>query len=268
MDASELYLTHRALIDRTIASVCRRNHASHADTEDFASATHLHLIDQDYAVLRAYQGRAEISAFLHAVIRRLFQDWRNAHWGRWRPSAAVRRAGPVAMQLETLLVRDKRPLHEAIEVLRTNHGVTESVAELEAMAATFPPRVMRSFTTVDDLAAVAVSEDSSAEYASASAGLDRREAEVTAVRVAAVLDDVMASLPAQDQLILKMRFQNGAAISTISRVLGLEQQPLYRRVDRLLAAVRAGLERAGVSADDARDVIHRRGFDVLEGGRP
>lgn len=265
LDASDLYLSHRPLIDRTIESICRRSHVSHADRDDFKSATHLHLIDRDYAVLRAYEGRAEIAVFLHAVIRRLFQDWRNANWGRWRPSEAVRREGPVAVQLETLLVRDKRPLHEAIEVLRTNHGVVESAAELEAMASKFPPRAMRAFVTADALESMA--DRSASEYASASAGIDAEEVMSAAGKVSAALNAVLAELPPQDQLILRMRFENGAPISTISRVLGLDQPPLYRRVDRLLGAVRSKLETAGVTAGEARDVLHRRGFDLLEGGR-
>lgn len=262
VDPSTLYLTHRALIDRTIASVCRRSHVSRADADDFASATHLHLIDQDYAVLRAYQGRADIAGFLHAVIRRLFQDWRNANWGRWRPSACARRQGAVAMLLETLLVRDRRPLHEAIDVLRTNHGVTESSETLEAMAASFPPRAMRTFVTADVLADRAADEMD--EAGSAAARVDRQEVEASADRVSAALDDVLAALPVQDQVILRMRFENGAAISTISRVLGLEQQPLYRRVERLLAGLRAALEHRGVDAAEVRDVIHRRGFELVE----
>lgn len=265
VDASDLYLSQRPLIDRTIESICRRNHVSHADRDDFRSATHLHLIDHDYAVLRAYEGRAEIAAFLHAVIRRLFQDWRNAHWGRWRPSESVRRGGPLAVQLETLLVRDKRPLHEAIEVLRTNHGVAESAADLERMAAKFPARVMRAFVTADVLESTA--DQSASEYASASARVDAEEAASVAGKVTAALNAVLAELPPQDQLILRMRFENGAAISTISRVLGLEQPPLYRRVDRLLGAVRARLEKAGVTAGDAREVLHQRGFELIEGGR-
>jgi len=261
-DASELYLRHRDEIDRAVTAVCRRNHVSHADADDFRSVTHLHVIDHDYAVLRAYQGRAEIGAFLHAVVRRLFQDWRNATWGRWRPSIAARREGAVAMLLETVLVRDKRPMQEAIEVLRTNHGVTTSPADLELMAARFPVRAPRALTSLTDVTEPA--DESATEFSSASASLDRREAESSAERVGAELDRILNALPPQDQLILRMRFESGAPISTISRVLGLPQPPLYRRVDRLLAAVRASLEAAGVDADAARDVIHRRGFHLIE----
>lgn len=265
VDARELYLANRELIDRTATSIARRNHVSHADAEDFRSLTHVHLIDDDYAVLRAYEGRAEVGAFLHAVIRRLFQDWRNANWGRWRPSAEARRQGPIAMQLETLLVRDRRPLHEAVEVLRTNHGVVLTVAELDVMAAAFPPRTMRSFTTADVLDDAA--DQSASEFSSASSLVDDEDAAAGARRVSAALSLAMSELPPQDQLILRMRFENGAAISVISRVLGLEQQPLYRRVERLLTSVRSRLEEAGVGADEARDVMHRRGFELLEGGR-
>lgn len=264
-DPRELYVSHRALIDRTIASVSRRNHVSYADTDDFRSIAHMHLIEDDYAVLRAYQGRADIAAFLYAVIRRVFQDWRNANWGRWRPSASVKRDGPVAVQLETLLVRDKRPLHEAIEVLRTNCGVTLSSAELEAMAATFPPRAMRTHVPDDALSATA--NESPTEYASASAIVDRAETAATAARISAALESALSQLLPQDRLILQMRFANGAPISTISRVLGLDQQPLYRRVERLRSALRAQLETAGVGADDARGVLDRGGFDILDGGR-
>jgi RNA polymerase sigma factor (sigma-70 family) len=264
-DASELYLSHRALIDQTINAVSRRNRVSYADTEDFRSIAHMHVIDDDYAVLRAYQGRADIAAFLHAVIRRLFQDWRNANWGRWRPSASVRRDGAVAIQLETLLVRDRRPLHEAIETLRTNCGVTMSPAELEALAATFPARAMRRFVTEDELGATP--NDSASEYASASAGVDRAESASAAEKISTALAAALDGLPPQDQLILRMRFENNAPVSTISRVLGLDQQPLYRRLDRLRARLRATLEQAGVGADEARDALQRGGFDLLEGGR-
>lgn len=257
-----MYLAHRALIERTAEAICRRSHVSAADAEDFASVTHVHLIDRDYAILRAYRGQAEIGAFLHAVIRRLFQDWRNAQWGRWRPSTAARRLGPVAIQLETLLMRDQRPLREAIEVLRTNHGVTETSEALTAMASAFPSRTMRRFTSMDD--APEAIDESAGEYASAAAVVELGETRAATARVATALDDVLRALPHQDQLILRMRFENGAAISTISRVLGVEQQPLYRRVDRLLAAVRTSLEQSGVSPADAREVVDRRGFDLLE----
>lgn len=249
MTVEALYLQHRALIDRTVDQVCRRHHVKPADLDDFRSVTHLHIIDKDYAVLRAYQGRAEIAAFLQAVVRRLFQDWRNATWGRWRPSAAARREGPVAVQLEMLAGRDRRPIGEAIEMLRTNHGVAETTAELEALAARLPLRPVRSFTSDD---ALAVMPD-----AAERARPDAAFADEDIARVSAALDAALAALPPDDRLLLRMRFEGDAPVSRISRVLGVPQHPLYRRLDRLLREMRASLERDGVTESAANDVIGR-----------
>jgi len=78
-----VYLANRALIDRMASMICRRNRTTAADADDFRSAVHLHFVQHDYAVLRAYSGRGDLGGFLLAVIRRLFQDWRNANWGRF-----------------------------------------------------------------------------------------------------------------------------------------------------------------------------------------
>jgi RNA polymerase sigma factor (sigma-70 family) len=259
VDVEDLYLANRALIDRTISSISRRGHASEADAADFASATHLHLIDNGYAVLRAFRGRSELGAYLQAVIRRFFQDWRNANWGRWRPSAAVRRMGPIAMQLETLLVRDALSLEQAIEVMRTNHGVTLTAGELRTMASAFPPREMRTFVSDTIL------EEASAPGAGAESLIEDREAAAAARRISDVLDELMSSLTPDDQLILKLRFEDGVKVPAISRALGVEITSVYRRLERLLATLRSSLERAGISAGDARELIALRGMDLIDG---
>src|SRR5688572_7302088 len=144
----EIYLANADLIERTLAWTCRRHSLFGADAEDFSSTARLHLIEDDYAVLRRFQERSSLSSYLIVVISRQFQDWRNARWGKWRPSAEAKRLGEFAVRLETLLVRDGLSLDEAYEVLRTRYQVTQSRAELEALAARFPIRHKRSF--VDD----------------------------------------------------------------------------------------------------------------------
>jgi DNA-directed RNA polymerase specialized sigma24 family protein len=44
-----------------------------------------------------------------------------------------------------------------------------------------------------------------------------------------------------------MRYWEGTSVADIARALGLPQKPLYRRLERALAALRAALEAAGVS---------------------
>jgi hypothetical protein len=194
------------------------------------------------------------------VITRQFQDWRNARWGKWRPSAEARRLGDVAVRLETLTVRDGLSLDEAHELLRTRYQVTESRAELESLAVRFPRRYKRSF--VDDAAVDAMAAPIGTGEDEVMAG----EAAAAAQRAADSLASAMRLLPPQDRLILRMRFEENASISDIARALRLEAKPLYRHLDKVLAALRRSLEAAGLTASDVAAAWSRRGFDALESG--
>ena len=87
MPSPEVYLANRELIDDAITAVCRRRRLPPDEADDFGSEARLHLIKDDYAVLRAFQERSSLRTYLFAVLSHLFLDWRNARWGKWRPSA-------------------------------------------------------------------------------------------------------------------------------------------------------------------------------------
>lgn len=254
MSSPEIYLAHRELIEDAIAAVCRRRRLAPEEAEEFASDARLHLIKDDYAVLRAFQGRSSFRTFAIAVLSHLFLDWRNARWGKWRPSAEAKRLGPVAVTLETLTARDRLSFEEACETLRTNHGVTATRAELETIAVRFPARVRRSFTQDDAL------EERAAESGQADAEVMRASAAATAAHARAVLSEAVSELEAQDRLILEMRYTDGHRVQDIARLLDLEPKPLYRRIERVLSGLRDDLERRGVTAAEAIDAIERQGF--------
>ena len=83
-----------------------------------------------------------------------------------------------------------------------------------------------------------VSEDDAAEVASpgptADDNLVMAERDFLAKRVQTALDRARQALPPMDRLILKMRFEDRAAVSDIARALHIEQRPLYRTLERLL----------------------------------
>jgi RNA polymerase sigma factor (sigma-70 family) len=252
--SERLYLSQRELIERAIAAVCRRHQLSGADADDFASVVRLHLIEDNCAVLRRFQGRSTLRTYLIAVITHCFQDFRNARWGKWRPSVEARRLGPLAVHLETLMVRDGLTFDEAFETLRTNLQVTESRETLEQLTLRFPSRTGRRFVPIDTL------DDHPSVDPDGDASLRRRETAGIARKTSAALARAMAQLPAQDQLVLRMRFADDCSVADISRMLQLDQKPLYRHIDQLLAALRASLEAAGVSAAVAAELV-ARGFD-------
>jgi RNA polymerase sigma factor for flagellar operon FliA len=256
------YLENQQAIDRAIGFVCRRHHLPHEDAREFSQDVSAHLLEDDRAVLRAFDRRSSVQTFLIAVVIHLYQDWRNAKWGKWRPSAEARRTGEVAVLLETCLVRDKLAMDQAVETLRTNHGVTESREVLEQMAARFPSRPGRTFVSEEVLAERAATTNG------AEAGLDAERARRTAGRAGGALDAALKILPGEDQLILRMRYHDGRTVAEIARTLKLDQKPLYGRIERLRVGLRRTLESSGIEAQDMRDVLEHRGFDAPEPAIP
>lgn len=256
--SQEIYLAHADLIERALASVCRRHRLHGPDAEDFSSAARLHLIDNDYAVLRQFQGRCSLPSFLIVVITRQFQDWRNARWGKWRPSAAAKRLGDTAVQLETMTVRDGLTLDEAYELLRTHHRIPHTREGIEALAARFPTRHKKAFVNDD------VIETIRAKTPTAEDEVVAREAAAAAQRASDALASALRQLPAQDRLILRMRFRDNCPIADIARALRIEAKPLYRRIERALAILREVLEAGGLTAEDLTIAWSERGFDFLD----
>lgn len=260
MGSHDIYIAHRDVIERALVFVCRRHRLPPVDAEDFSSTCRLHLMDDDYAVIRAYQGRSSLQTYLVTVVTHFFQDWRNARWGKWRPSAEAKRLGPLAVRLETMLLRDGLTLDQAYETLRTNFNLAESRQAVEALAARFPHRTGRTF----------VSEEAVIEKAAidsrADAPLKQAEAAAAARQSGAVLAMAVARLAPQDRLVLRMRFEDGCSVADIARALQLEQKPLYRRLERMLGELREALEAAGLTRDTAVGVLDQRGFDLATTG--
>ena len=258
VDLEAIYLANRTAIEQAIRNVCRRQRLSAADGEEFASVVHLRLITDEYAVLRKFEGRSSLRTYLITVVTHVYLDWRNARWGKWRPSEGAKRKGALAVQLERLLTRDGLGFEEACEVLRTNHGVTETRESLETVAAALTPRAPRRF----------VAEDTLNDYPDTAgfpdAVLEQREAAAAARGAVALLSEATARLPPEDHLILKMRFHDGFSIADIARFLNLDQKGLYRRIDRLLADLRTSLQGAGLTDESAMFAIEQGGFAVID----
>lgn len=235
-------------------AISRRYHLSESDREDFSSAAHIHVVHDDYRVLRAFEGRCPLEVYLAAVVRSVFQEWRNTRWGRWRPSAAARRLGPVAILLETATVRDGLSMPEAVELLRTNHGVSESSDALHALAAQLPARTRRTFVGVETL------DERPGDAAATEAHVDGADA----ARVVHALDRAIAALPPDDQLLLRLRFDQDVPLAAIVRMRGTDYQTTYRRLGRVLMELRNVMVSNGIRAEDVAYVLDRRGLAMRE----
>ncbi len=235
-------------IERVVSWICRRFCMSPDDAEEFSSWVNVKLIEDDYRVLRGFSGRSGMATYLTSVIQNLARDYRMKRWGRWRPTAAAERLGLVAVQLETLVDRDGFSLDEAVENLRSNHGIRMSRLELVDLAARLPPRVRLRFEGDDKIATAASSER-------ADRGI--REAERMEILEGArkALVGCLAELEVEDRLVLKMHYQSGLTISAIAGALDLDQRRLYTRRDRCRRLLKASLEAKGLVAADVLEAL-------------
>jgi DNA-directed RNA polymerase specialized sigma24 family protein len=99
-----LFESSLGLIDRVIGGVCRRAGVFGPDAEDFASATRLALMENDYAILRPFSGRSSLSTFLTVIVQRFLIDERTKRSGRWHASREAERLGEAGIALERIVL--------------------------------------------------------------------------------------------------------------------------------------------------------------------
>ena len=246
MEPREILQENLALIDSIVDRVARRARLFGPDAEDFAASVKLALIEDDYAILRRFEGRASLSTYLTIVIERLLAAERIHARGRWHASTEAVRLGAGAMLLESLVVRDRRTLDEALPLVRAaDPAITRESAE--TILRRLPERKPRPMAM--DLDSVPQ------EALSANAAAPAFEVRQLSERAARVVRDTLAVMTPEDRIILRFRFGGGLNIADISRMTRLPQRPLYRRIESLLQRLREALQRAGLDAAAAEEII-------------
>ena len=252
----ELLEMYYGLIQHKLARLGRRGGLPEHEAEEFRSWALFKLIENDYRMLAAWEGRSTFSTYLTVILANLMRDYRVRVWGRWRPSVAARRRGKEAVLLEQLWVRDGLSLGEAIERLRTEHRVPLSPAELETIAGELPRRTERQWVGEEELRDLAVS-------GSVEARVEAGERRKAAIRLRRELLPALRALSAEDLVLLKLSCRDGLAIAAIASVLRRPQQELCTVRNRCLRRLRQALEQAGLSARWLRDHAGTGGWDFL-----
>jgi len=250
MNPDEIYLQHLPTIKRIAAFVARRHHLEAGEAEEFVQEACVRLLDDNYGIIRKFEGRSSFSTYLTTVISRLFAQWRVEQWGKWRPSAEAKRLGDKAITLERLMSRDGFTLSEAVRVLTTPGSSSYTIGELEAIYLRLPPRNPRPIVVSEEVVPDVMTVEADA-YERIAAG-DRARAVRQAFQC---IDGVFKEMEPEDQLILQMRFWHGQRVPDIARTLHLDQKKLYKRLDRLFLILRRELETAGVSQADVAGLL-------------
>lgn len=252
MNYQRLLLDHLDLINQIARMTGRRRHLSAAEREDFAGFVRLRLIEDDYAILRKFQNRSTLWTYLTMVIERLSLDFCVDKWGRWRPSAMAERLGPVAVTFERLVWRDNHTVDEAMAILRTNPEVGLTHTELQAMWDQLPPARVRPTEVGEELASSVTSDDS------AETGVDESDHRTNIDRLQRALQTAFEQIPAQDRVLIALRFDQDLSVVEISKVTGISTPTIHRRLDKAMKRLRLAL-----SEFDRREVANLIGHHSI-----
>ncbi|HYR28750.1 MAG TPA: sigma-70 family RNA polymerase sigma factor, partial [Thermoanaerobaculia bacterium] len=205
MNARQLFESQLDVIERAIRRVCRDVRLAGPDAEDFASTAKLALLANDCAILARFEGRSSLATYVTVVARRLFADQRRAE-GRWTASTEARRRGEHAVLLDRLLHHEHNTFSEAAAIVTQHHpGVAE--AELREIAKVLPERAARPRL-------VQIDEDHEEQVAgrdTADAGALEHDAQERSIAISRVVSAAMATMSAQDRVMLRLRFAKGTA---------------------------------------------------------
>lgn len=242
------------LIERVIASVCRRRSFFDADAEDVRQEVLLKLAADDCAALRRLREESAIKTFVITAATRQILDSIRACKGRWRPSEIVRRLGEAAMELERLLNRDGWEYEEAVEKLIAE-GIAKSRAELDEIRAKLPDRPPRRFVSEEPLSGVG-------DPGGVENDVQERGRQELQARVREALARAVAKLDAEDRFISKRLFLSERTVAQVARELGVDQRPLYRRRDRILGVFREELVAAGLEWEEVNRLMGWQELDL------
>ena len=250
--------THLDLIQLRLHSLSRRSGLPNLEAEEFRSWALFKLVADDYRILGRWEGRSSLSTFLTVVLVNLMRDYRIHLWGKWRPCAASRHRGQEGVLLERLLVRDRLPIGEALERLRTEHGISLSTEEVESFAAALPWRQERRLLNEEELLRIPI--DGQVE-----SRIEEKERICTEDRLRERLAPLLRSLSVEERLLLRLHFFEGLSMAAISPILGRPQRELYSGRDRCLKKIRRSLEGAGMGPDQISGILgHFQGSLGLE----
>jgi RNA polymerase sigma factor for flagellar operon FliA len=230
-------------LESALDAICRRKRLPNADADDFRQDFWLHLVEHDWDVLRRFRGDSEPATYYHVVVRNFFVNWLYDGRARWRPSAAARHIGPVALAYDRLTRRDGFTREQAIETLLAKDA-TLSRCGLETIADQVPlPRTSM-------VNGVAVSTPTAAEVLVEQRDRRRRRA-VTGSRLRAFV----AARSDEERRILHYWFVEDLEASAIANILHLSRPQIYRRVAALKAELTAALLAAGIGENEAEQAI-------------
>ena len=233
---------HYKQLDTVLRAFSRRKGLKEEEMEELRSEIHLHLVERDYAVLRSWDGSADLSTFLYSVITRRLIDFIRSRHGRWRPSRKAVALGELAVKLEEMLHQRRYSFEETFQILTVNFGFQVDRDELARLASQL--RMPRPPSLEPDVDPETLGTSTNPEQS-----LQAASDETLIERVVSILEVSGQHLEDQDRLLLQMRFEEGLTLSRAARLLGLERPHAERKLKQVFDNLRQKVLEAGIEEE-------------------
>jgi DNA-directed RNA polymerase specialized sigma24 family protein len=140
-----------------------------------------------------------------------------------------------------------------MEIVRTHHEVGLTYAQLRAIWDQLPSRI-RTTEVGEDAAAALAGNDSSDNT------LEDAQRRRSVDRLQTVLRAGFEQLPAQDRVVVALRFDQDLSIAEIAKLTGSSAATLHRRLDRSVKHLRMTLTNSGL---DPREIVQLIGHPSI-----
>lgn len=232
-----------------IMHVIRRNEARDERADDCFAYVCGALSDDGFRRLRSFRtgGPAQFKTWLMAVVANLCADWRRREHGRVRPVSSVARLPELDQQVYRCIYQRGMTRNQCLLALAPSYPqLTEAaVGEINArLFALLTPQqrwrlsVRPAPLTPADGDGGEEGDDPTRDLATAGPGPDE---EAAALEEAQQLQDALARLPAEQRLLLRLRYEQNLTLVEVARLTG-QPDPFHahRRIEAALDAL-AGL---------------------------
>ncbi len=224
----------------------------------------------NYRVLREFKGNSRLTTYITAIISRQAVDLIRKKLGRDREKERAKEFGDVGLLVYQRVIKDGYPLSDVFEELRTDSGFPGSMEELEAIVQKIKGKGKRKNPRVSLPNGSDSAANGSVVKKGTFIGADKNELVIPDSRsdpqeivmenqrkrkMDEVIEDIIAQLNGEERLLLRMRFPFGEeetpqTVAQVSKVLGITQKAVYKRITRLLKKCKDKLDREGVTIND------------------
>ena len=228
---------------------------AHTASDDAAADCYVHicerLADNHFKRLLKFntEGNATFTTWLRVVARNLSFDWHRSHFGRHRPFKALGDLSPLELEIYKLRFTQGASQDETVQqVSKTFPAVAldEIFAIEERIQRSLNARqrwILGSRRQVQLSSAVAIAvEEGDAPALEVSDPQPNQETSFATAEQQAQLRKLVASLPAEERLLLQLRFEQDLSLDEVARLCGLgDGQRVHRRIKAILKKLRFAL---------------------------